>query len=189
MDYIKDMAFRFAMENGSLIAAGLVALVAVGMLLGSIKKMIAALFATSSRAGDSAAAQVMAKPKGLLLLGSMLGLALPRVVGRLQPCAGEDRGEACPEDRGEAGRRAGDGHRQPDDRPSPGRVGAGIGGSGQAEARASDLEGQVATARRSAEALAEEKRGYLQQIADLGAPRSPGPGRRQAEIAGVAQAG
>lgn len=79
MDFVKDLALRFVMENGQFIALVIGGLMAAGMALGSAKKILGKLLLASLRGGEGLASKLMEKPKAVALgLGvfalSLLGL-------------------------------------------------------------------------------------------------------------------
>jgi hypothetical protein len=81
MEFVKDIIAKFAIDNGVLIVGALIALVAVGMLLGSARKMIATLFVGSLNAGEAAAKHLIEKPKGVLLSIGLTCIVLPSIAG------------------------------------------------------------------------------------------------------------
>lgn len=160
MEYVKEMLLRFVLENGSLIAAGLIALAAVGMLLGSIKKMIVALFTSSLRVGEEAAKRVMEKPKGLILAGSVLGAVLPAwwIGYSRAPVKIVEKPVVRIVEKPVIERV-----------PDTAIVNRLQGELQQAEAKASGLESQLTTSQRSVETLTQEKQKYQSQVNSLSA--------------------
>jgi hypothetical protein len=76
-EFIRDTLVQFLTQNWMLIALIVASITALGMAVGSIKKLIGKIVNGAFDAGDKLATKIMQKPKGLLLLGSLVGLTLP----------------------------------------------------------------------------------------------------------------
>src|SRR5208283_5088455 len=59
---LRNYLIHLLMDNGLTIALGVGAVAALGVVLGLLKKLIASLFSAAVNAGDSAVAQLAAKP-------------------------------------------------------------------------------------------------------------------------------
>ena len=79
MDFLKDYVIQLLMANAPTIAIGVGAVAALGVVLGLLKKLIASLFSAAVNAGDSAVAQLAAKPKAPLLALLAAALVTPAV--------------------------------------------------------------------------------------------------------------
>ena len=77
MEWAKDIAFQMVRENSPMLIVGTLALMSVGMLLGWLRKLAAALFDKALQGGEIAAARMMEKPKGVLLMAVFGAVALP----------------------------------------------------------------------------------------------------------------
>jgi len=79
MDLLKTYLIQLLMSYGPAIGIGVAAVAALGVVLGLLKKLAASLFTAALSMGDSAAAQLTAKPKAPLLALLAAALAVPAV--------------------------------------------------------------------------------------------------------------
>jgi hypothetical protein len=76
MDFAKDQLVQLVTANLAWIAAGVAAIAAVGLLIGIVKKLAAAMLAASLNAGDAAARRIAEKPRGVAVGLAAFALAI-----------------------------------------------------------------------------------------------------------------
>ncbi len=75
-DLFRDKVMEIIAANGMWIAGGVAAVAGLVMLLGMLKKLLAAMLAASLNAGDAAARKLAEKPKAVMLALSVFALAV-----------------------------------------------------------------------------------------------------------------